>query len=315
MRAFNVAESGAPPELSDIAVPEVTAGTVLVRVAAAGLNPIDNTIAAGHPVGMLPYEYPVVIGRDAAGVVEAVGAGVDHVAVGDEVLGHVRLAPPIHAGTLAEYALLPGEAVAGKPAGVDFTTAAALPLAGAAAATAVDALNVEPGQVVLVSGATGGAGTIAVQLLAAHGVTVLATGRGAADAALLTSLGAHKVYDRTARSVTDQVVADHPGGVHGLIEFGAQTPQDSPLGAVRIGGKVAALTQAGDPDLLTAAWLRGGSMMAVVSRDVLERLIRQVADGSLKIRINQVLPLDRAADGLAVLAAGHARGRTVVAIA
>lgn len=276
MRAFNVAESGAAPELSDIAVPEVTAGTVLVRVAAAGLNPIDNTIAAGHPVGMLPYEYPVVIGRDAAGVVEAVGAGVDHVAVGDEVLGHVRLAPPIHAGTLAEYALLPGEAVAGKPAGV---------------------------------------GTIAVQLLAAHGVTVLATGRGAADAALLTSLGAHKVYDRTARSVTDQVVADHPGGVHGLIEVGAQTPQDSPLGAVRIGGKVAALTQAGDPDLLTAAWLRGGSMMAVVSRDVLERLIRQVADGSLKIRINQVLPLDRAADGLAVLAAGHARGRTVVAIA
>ena len=64
MRAFNVAESGAAPELSDIAVPEVTAGTVLVRVAAAGLNPIDNTIAAGHPVGMLPYEYPVVIGRE-----------------------------------------------------------------------------------------------------------------------------------------------------------------------------------------------------------------------------------------------------------
>ena len=120
MRALHVPAAGEQPQLSDIPTPEPTEGTVLVRVKAAGLNPIDNAVAAGFLTQMgLPHEYPVIIGRDAAGVVEAVGAGVDHVAVGDEVLGHVLLAPPISAGTLAEYALLPAVAVTPKPAGLD----------------------------------------------------------------------------------------------------------------------------------------------------------------------------------------------------
>ncbi len=84
---------------------------------AAGLNAIDNGIASGMMAGMLPHEYPLVLGRDAAGVVEAVGDGVDSVAVGDEVFGHVLLAPPIQAGTLAEYAVLPAASVVRKPEG------------------------------------------------------------------------------------------------------------------------------------------------------------------------------------------------------
>ncbi|TDO47799.1 alcohol dehydrogenase-like protein [Kribbella sp. VKM Ac-2527] len=93
---------------------------------------------------MLSHEYPLVLGRDAAGVVEAIGAGVDHVQVGDEVFGHVLLAPPVQAGTLADYALLPAASVTVKPAELDFVTAAALPLAGAAAVAAVDAISPEP---------------------------------------------------------------------------------------------------------------------------------------------------------------------------
>jgi NADPH:quinone reductase-like Zn-dependent oxidoreductase len=119
--------------------------TVLVRVKAAGLNPIDNGIAAGLMAHLMPHEYPLILGRDAAGVVTAVDAGVDRVQIGDEVIGHVLLAPPIQAGTLAEYALLPAAAVTRKPAGLDFTAAAALPLAGAAAVAAVGAIDPEPG--------------------------------------------------------------------------------------------------------------------------------------------------------------------------
>ena len=107
MRAVHVPAAGEQPQLGELPQPTVTEGTVLIRVKAAGLNPIDNAIAAGMFAGNLPHEYPLVLGRDAAGVVEAVGAGVDHVAVGDEVIGHVLLAPPISAGTLAEYAVLP----------------------------------------------------------------------------------------------------------------------------------------------------------------------------------------------------------------
>src|SRR5690348_5562277 len=92
MRAFHVPAPGQPTRLGELPVPEIAEGTVLVRVRAAGLNPIDKLIAAGMLTGLLPHEYPLVLGRDAAGVVEAVGAGVEHVRVGDEVLGHILLA-------------------------------------------------------------------------------------------------------------------------------------------------------------------------------------------------------------------------------
>src|SRR3954452_10681801 len=176
MRALHVPAAGEQPQLSDLPFPEVTEGTVLVKAKAAGLNPVDNAIAAGIMAGMIPHEYPLVLGRDAAGVVEAVGAGVDHVAVGDEVIGHVLMAPPMRQGTLAELALLPAAAVTAKPAGLEFVTAAAIPLAGAAAVATVDAVDPQPGQTVLVNGASGGVGSYAIQLLAAREVTVVGTG-------------------------------------------------------------------------------------------------------------------------------------------
>src|SRR6476659_5450347 len=124
MRALHVPAAGQQPQLSDLPVPDVTEGHVVIRVKAAGLNGFDNAVAAGMLTEMLPHEYPLVLGRDAAGVVEAIGAGVDHVAVGDEVIGHVLMAPPMQAGTLAEYALIPAAGVTAKPAGLDFVAAA-----------------------------------------------------------------------------------------------------------------------------------------------------------------------------------------------
>jgi NADPH:quinone reductase-like Zn-dependent oxidoreductase len=115
MRALHVPSAGEQPHLSELPTPEVTDGHVLIKVKAAGLNAIDNGIAGGMLAGMMPHEYPLVLDRDAAGVVEAVGAGIDHVKIGDEVFGHVLLAPPIQAGTLAEYALLPTATVVVKP--------------------------------------------------------------------------------------------------------------------------------------------------------------------------------------------------------
>src|SRR3954452_1844716 len=126
MRALHVPAAGEQPRLSDLPVPEVAEGTVLVRVKAAGLNPVNNAIAAGMLAGMLPHEYPVVLGRDAAGVVEAVGAGVDSVAEGDDVIAHIVMAPPIEAGTLAQYALVPAGRVTTKPAELTFPAAAAI---------------------------------------------------------------------------------------------------------------------------------------------------------------------------------------------
>ena len=313
MRAVHVPEAGKQPVLAELPIPTVNDGTVLVRVRAAGLNAVDNAIAAGMMAEMLAHEYPLVLGRDAAGVVEAVGGGVDHVVVGDEVLGHVLLTPPVQAGTLAEFALLPTAAVTRKPAGLDFVAAAALPLAGAAAVAAVDAVAPQQGQVVLVNGAAGGVGSYAVQLLAARGVTVVATGTDE-DADRLRSLGAHEVVDHTAGPVDKQVRAAHPDGVDALVNLAGFTAADVPLDAVRAGGKVATTTGAPDADALSAAGLTGSAVMAGPVREVVAPLAEQAAAGTLRVDVHTVLPLEQATEGLTTLATGLARGKIVVTI-
>lgn len=313
MRALHVAAAGEPPQLSDLPTPEPTEGTVLIRVKAAGLNPVDNAIAAGMLAGMLPHEYPLVLGRDAAGVVEAVGPGVDGIAVGDEVIGHVLLAPPVSAGTLGEYAVLPAAAVTAKPVGLDFVTAAAIPLAGAAAVNAIAAVDPQPGQTVLVNGASGGVGSFAIQLLAARGVTVVATGT-AGDTDRLTQLGAANVVDFTAGSVTDQVRGRYPDGVAALINLVGLSPNDIPVGAVRSGGTVASTTVLPDEAALAAAGVTGAAVMAGPLTAVVAPLAEQAAAGTLRVVVADVLPLDRAAEGLATLASGQATGKIVVTL-
>jgi len=227
------------------------------------------------------------------------------------VLGHVLLAPPISAGTLAEYAVLPAVAVTKKPAGLDFTRAAALPLAGAAAVQSIEAIDPQPGQTVLVHGASGGVGSFVLQLLAARGVTVLATGKPA-DAERLTALGASQVIDHTAGDVADQVRTNHPQGVDALVSLHGMDASATPIGAVRSGGKVAGVAGVPDEATLTAAGLTGGAVMASPTADVLAPLAPQAANGDLQIAVADVLTLDQATQGLGRLATGGAGGKLVV---
>jgi len=313
MRALHVPAAGERPQLSDLPVPEPGEGQVLIRVKAAGLNAIDNGIAAGMMAEMMEHAYPLVLGRDAAGVVEATGSGVTGITAGEEVFGHVLLAPPIQAGTLAEYALLPAAGTAPKPAGLDWVTAAALPLAGAAASAAVDAVDPKPGDVVLLVGAAGGVGSYAIQLLAAKGATVLATGTPA-DTERLKGLGAATVIDYTTAPVAGQVRAAYTDGIDALIDLVSYAPDDLPLTALRKGGTVASSLGAASDEALAADGLTGTNIMAMPTRDVITALAGQVADGTLKVDVETILPLEDAADGLATLASGQARGKIVVQV-
>jgi NADPH:quinone reductase-like Zn-dependent oxidoreductase len=314
MRALYVPKAGDQPTLGEIPTPEPGEGSVLIRVKAAGLNPLDNLIAAGAMASMIPHEYPLVLGRDAAGIVEAVGAGVNHVTIGDSVFGHVLLAPPLQAGTIAEYAALPAATVSLIPEGLDFTVAAAIPLASAAASAAVDAIgdSVAAGDVVLVNGASGGVGSYVVQLLAQRGVDVVATGTGE-DAGRLLQLGATKTVDFAAGSVVDQVLAAYPDGVDALVNLAGNTVEQIPLGAVKKGGVVSFTTMGPDDDALAGAGLVGRKVMARATREVTGPMADKVADGSLQVSVAEVLDLEHAADGLNTLAAGHASGKIVVA--
>ncbi|HST66013.1 MAG TPA: NADP-dependent oxidoreductase [Mycobacteriales bacterium] len=314
MRALHVPGIGEHERLSDVPVPAVLPGTVLVRVHAAALNAVDNVIAVGMLTSRWPRAYPVILGRDAAGVVAAVGPGVRGIAVGDEVFGSVPLTPPIQAGTLAEYALMPADSVAAKPAGMDFVTAAAIPFAGTVATAAVAAVDLRAGETVLVTGASGGVGSFAVQLAAARGATVIAT--GAADSTeRLRRLGAAIVVDHTAGPVAAQVRAVRPEGVDALIDLVAYTAGTLPLDAVAPGGRVACTGGANDELTMTWHGLIGREIVPDTSGALIGRLADQVAAGALSVDVTEVLSLDQATDGLRTIAQGHARGKIVISLA
>jgi len=314
MRALTVLEPGAQPVVAEIPAPVAGPGTVLVKVKAASLNAVDAAIAAGMLTGRMPHAYPLVIGRDAAGVIEAVGDGVEGLAVGDAVIGAVTFAPPLQTGTIAEYAVFPVATVTLKPAELSFEAAAALPIAGATAVAAADAVSPKPGDVVLVTGAAGGVGSFVLQLLAARGATVVATGRPD-DAERLVGLGAAQVLDYTAGSLVDQVRAAYPNGVDALVDLVSHASDSIPLDAVRDGGRVASPVGAAQGELLESRGLTGFNVGASAAREVVGPLAELAASGALKVDVTGVLSLDDAATGLAIFGAGHSRGKTVIHIA
>ena len=207
MRAITVDSQGATAALrEDVPEPTPAENEILVRVHASSVNPVDNGIAAGMLAGMgVPHEYPVILGRDYAGVVEQTGAAVSRYRPGDHVYGFVLHAnPAVHVGAWADLITVSEElSIAPSPDGVDLAIAGAAPLAGITAVTAIDALDLSEGDVLLVVGATGGVGSLAVQLAARAGATHrrsrAARGRGVPAGARRQRLAAARRRHRRAR--------------------------------------------------------------------------------------------------------------------
>src|SRR5215218_7157833 len=145
MRAIAEVRFGGPITLMDLPAPEIGTGEVLVRVRAAGVNPFDWKVADGALEGERKHRFPLVLGFDAAGVVERVGAGVTELAEGDEVYGYLYK-PVVGGGAYAEYVSAPASIVAKKPESIDFAETAALPTPGLAAMDLVDAVNLGEGE-------------------------------------------------------------------------------------------------------------------------------------------------------------------------
>lgn len=303
MEAVTVAQEGAAPAPQDIDEPRPPgAGEVLVRVLASSVNPLDSGVASGKLTGTLPREYPITLGRDFAGIVEQVGDGVAGVAVGDEVFGEVSaFASPVRDGAWAERIVVADEFFARKPAGVDMHQAGAAPLASLTALALVDALELSPGQTVLVVGATGGVGSIVVQLAKAAGAAVLASGLPE-DAAFLRSMGVDEVLPREGDLVA-AVRERHRDGIDGLVDSvtpGHPTPFD---GVLAPGGRVASPSHAaGEGPGRT-------NVTHAPTREGLERVGALLAEGTIKVPIQQTFRLQAAPEALDVLSEGRTQGK------
>ena len=219
MKAIAIDDYGAQPALHDLPVPEPGEGELLVRVRASSVNGFDVAVAGGYLKGMMEYHFPVVLGKDFAG--NSGGGGrpgrAGSLQAGDTVFG-VVMKPVLGDGTFGEYVAAPAAFAARVPGGLDLAVAGALGLAGTAALNAVDAIGPQPGETVLVSGATGGVGAFAVQLAAARGAQVIATARPGEEEAYLRSLGAHDTVDYTG-DVPAAVAALRPDGIHAVVHL------------------------------------------------------------------------------------------------
>jgi NADPH:quinone reductase-like Zn-dependent oxidoreductase len=201
VRAIVIDGFGDPPHLATFPLPELAPGQVLIAVQATSVNAFDWKAADGRFKDSFDYQFPVTIGRDYAGVVSAVGGEVSRVAPGDEVFGYFT-GQALHHGSFATH-VLAGEddCFVRRPAGLGAVTAACLPLAGVVALRCVEAVKPAAGDRLLILGAPGGAGSLAVQLAAAAGAHVIASGL-AEDEAYLRELGAADVVELAPASST-----------------------------------------------------------------------------------------------------------------
>jgi NADPH:quinone reductase-like Zn-dependent oxidoreductase len=306
MRAFTLDSFESQPALrEDLPEPSPAANEIVVRVHASSVNPVEIFIGMGALAEMFEHEFPVILGRDFAGVVEQVGDEVGRYRVGDEVFGFVPHADPtVHAGSWAELIVLPeDDHAAAKPEGIDATTAGAAPVAALNAIAAYDALAPAAGEDVLVVGATGGVGSSFVQLAASVGANVIAPALPE-DESYLRDLGVSEILDRNA-DLGAAVREAHPDGVDALFDVVSQAPDASLL---KEGGRLASP--------LAAAGEDGGrfNVMAVSSPTNLRRLGELLADGTLRVSIQRAYTLDQAGEALQALTTTHTQGKLGITI-
>jgi NADPH:quinone reductase-like Zn-dependent oxidoreductase len=299
MRAVAFTDFGAAPALTDLPVPEPGPGEVLVRVHSSSVNGFDLGVLGGFLKGVYEYEFPVVLGKDFAGRVIAVGEGVSDQAVGEEVFG-VVMRPTLGQGGFAEYVAVPAEyGIASIPDGLGHVQAAALALAGTAALNAVEAVAPAAGETVLISGATGGVGAYAIQLAAARGATVIATAGPGAETEFVTGLGAAHSVDHT--DLAAQVRAHAPNGVDTALHLAGDGAAVAALLAQ--GGRLASTLHYA-PDELAERDIKAITVIADPDRATLTRLATDVTAGRLRVPLRKTYSLSAAPQAIADFTGG-----------
>jgi NADPH:quinone reductase-like Zn-dependent oxidoreductase len=284
----------------DVPRPVPGAGQVLVRVKAAGINPGEAKIREGLLHARWPAVFPSGQGSDLAGVVAQTGPGVTGVAVGEEVIGYTE-----NRASQAEYALVEAQNLTAKPAGVRWEAAGSLFVAGATAYAAVRAVSLSGGDTVVVSGAAGGVGSIAVQLARLGGATVI----GLAGKANHDWLAGHGVIPVTYGEGAAGQIRQAAGQVDAFIDtFGADYVQL----ALELGVEPSRVDTIVNFGAVERYGVKAEGSAAGASASVLAELAELIAAGQLEVPVAATFPLTQVRDAYRRLAQGHVRGKIVL---
>ncbi len=307
MRALQITEYGdnSALTLSDVALPAPTGSQVLVDVKAAGLNPLDAVLRAGHAQALMPLQFPATLGGDVAGVVAAVGPHVTGLAVGDRVYGNAYTLLG-GSGAIAEQALVQAAHLAPIPGDLSFAEAASMPVRGTTAVEAIDhSLKLQPGQKLFVSGGSGAVGSAAVQLAKHRGAYVATTASGD-GVDLVRELGADEVFDYTT---TD--FSEHLHDFDAVLDAVGGASLDKSYGILRRGGTLVSVSGAVDQDKAAELGLTA-IRQAAQSDGVLRELTGYLADGVITAHVGATYPLEEAVAAFTALEDRSVRGKTVI---
>jgi NADPH:quinone reductase len=309
MRAITLESFESDPTLQEIPTPQIAPNEVLVRVGASSVNPVDNAIVSGMLKDMVAHEFPIVLGRDFAGVVERAGSDVSGISEGQEVFGFIPgMSPTVHDGSWAELIAIPESVATRKPESVDIASAGAAPLAAITAMSALDALGVSEGDTILVVGANGGVGSFAVQMAANAGATVIAPALPE-DEGYLRELGVGEFLPREA-DVAALVHERYPEGIEALLDLVSYAPEgfDTHAEVLHDDGRGASpLSAAGEGSERHNVW-------AMPTQEHLQRLARLLEAGTLKVNIQQIYEFDQAGEALRALSTEHTQGKRAIRV-
>mgnify|MGYP001197155719 CR=1 FL=1 len=309
MKAIVINAYGGRDQLKEYEVPKPLPkdNEVLIKIHATSINPIDWKVREGYLKNRLPFHFPIILGWDAAGVVERVGAKVTRFEVGDRVFTRPATT---ERGTYAEYIAVDEAHVAPMPKNATFTEAAAVPLAGLTAwQSLVEFAGVKKGDRVLIHGGAGGVGSFAIQIAKAKGAEVTATG-SSQSAEIIKNLGADHFLNYVTDSLSDagefDVVLDTIGG----------KTQEESFEVLKPGGVLVSILQAPDQEKAKAKNVKAGLIWMEPNGKQLEELGKMIEDGRLKPLIDTVLPFSE--EGLKKAhersESGHAKGKIVIEV-
>jgi len=291
----------------DDSVPDPSAGKVLVKVKAAGVNPIDWKIREGYMKQMIQLHFPSTLGMDFSGIMEEIGSGVTGFSQGDEVYGQASVVSG-GSGAFAEMALANADSIAHKPKTLSHQEAAGLPLVGVSAWQAlVETIQLKSGQKILNHGGAGGIGSIAIQL-ARHLGAYVATTVSADDKQFAKELGADEIIDYKTQAF-DEIIHDYDAV---FDTVGRDTYRKS-FKVLKKGGIIVSMLEQPDQGLMDRLGVKAVYQFTQVNKGRLAKLAEWVDKDNIRVNVDRTFPLDEAAKALDYQKDQHPRGKVVLA--
>ncbi len=309
MKAMVIHEYGGPEVLKyeDVPRPEPKEDQILIRVIAAGVNPVDGMIRSGMFAKDGNRAFPIILGGDVAGVIEKVGNKITKFKAGDPVFAYISLDD---SGGYAQYALVTEREAALKPKSLSYVEAAAVPIVALTAWQAlIDTARLSEGQTVLIHGGSGGVGTFAIQIAKARGAKVIATA-STAKQDLLKELGADVAIDYTKQKF-EEIAKD----VDVVLDSVGKDTLARSYGVVKKGGFIVTLVARIDQAELDNHGIRGASLSVEPNSEELAEIGKLIDEKKIKVVISQTFPLSEARKAQEQAATGHTRGKIVLKVA